>query len=248
MLDGWFKIGQYWSEEFQMYLTGRPQKKKASRIFTLEEVSGVNKLIPFDKGYYTNVEQTIDCFYISPTLDSLQYMEDLITNALDTRGQYVDFIAYYDPLYIYSVIVIDNPVFQGGASAMRGVSFSFNASFAPFKKRVGGDRTIIIDKPTRLYNPENYPADPKIKIYGSGKVSIFINGRETTFLDVENVIEIDSDSDVMEVYKEDSGILINQHQKFVKQNYPKLDSGYNDIYWSGNVSKIEIEPRWQTKI
>ncbi|EAC9653951.1 phage tail protein, partial [Listeria monocytogenes] len=24
--------------------------------------------------------------------------------------------------------------------------------------------------------------------------------------------------------------------------------GFNDISWNGNVTKIELEPRWQTKI
>ncbi|EAC9697734.1 phage tail protein, partial [Listeria monocytogenes] len=92
------------------------------------------------------------------------------------------------------------------------------------------------------------PSDPKLKIYGNGNINIFINNRKTTFLNVENVIEIDSDPDVMEVFKEESGVLINQHQKFVRQNFPILDPGFNDISWNGNVTKIELEPRWQTKI
>ena len=28
MLDGWFKIGNHWSEEFQMFLTNPPEKRK----------------------------------------------------------------------------------------------------------------------------------------------------------------------------------------------------------------------------
>lgn len=53
----------------------------------------------------------------------------------------------------------------------------------------------------------------------------------------------------MEVYKENNGELINLHDNFVgSQNFPYLDSGMNQISWNGNVSKIEIEPRWQTKI
>lgn len=248
MMDGWFKLGNHWSEEFQMYLTGRPEKKKAQRIFTLDEVSGVNKLVPNDKGYYTNVEQTLNCFYISPTIDSVQHIEDLITEALDTEGQYVDFIPYYDPAYVYSMVVINEPSFQGDASGLRGVPFSFDASFAPFKKRVGGSKVIPLTSFTRLFNPERYFSDPRIKIYGNGDISIFINGRETKFLSVEGVIEIDSDPDVMEVYKEDSGALINLHKKFVRQNFPRLDRGWNEISWKGNVTKIEIEPRWQTKI
>ncbi|MDT2909146.1 phage tail protein [Lactococcus lactis] len=218
-------------------------------MITLDEVSGVNKLVITDKGYYTNVEHTLECFYVSPDMHSIQFVEDLITSALDTRGEYVDFIPYYDPRYIYKAVVINNPTFSGNISGMRGVPFTFDVSFAPFKYRVGGERAIEFNKPQQLYNPERYESYPLIKIYGQGNISIFINNRETKVINVENTIIIDSNEDVMEVYKENNGELINLHDNFVgSQNFPYLDSGMNQISWNGNVSKIEIEPRWQTKI
>uniref|UniRef100_UPI00359C72AC phage tail protein n=1 Tax=Lactococcus garvieae TaxID=1363 RepID=UPI00359C72AC len=249
MLEGWFKIGNHWSEEFQMFLSKRPEKKKAQRMLTLDEVSGVNKLILSDKGYYTNAEQTLECFYVSPSLENVQYTEDLITSALDTRGEYVDFIPYYDPKYVYKVVIINEPIFSGEISGLRGVPFSFDVSMAPFKYRIGGERAIELLHPQQLFNPERYGSDPKIKIYGKGSLSLFINNRETKFKDVEDVIIIDSSQEVMEVYKEVNGKLINLHHKFVgNQEFPYLDVGSNQISWSRNVTKIEIEPRWQTKI
>ncbi len=182
-------------------------------------------------------------------MHSIQFVEDLITSALDTRGEYVDFIPYYDPRYIYKVVVINNPTFSGNISAMRGVPFTFDVSFAPFKYRVGGERAIEFNKPQQLYNPERYESYPLIKIYGQGNISVFINNRETKLKNIENTIIIDSNEDIMEVYKENNGELINLHDNFVgSQNFPYLDSGMNQISWNGNVSKIEIEPRWQTKI
>lgn len=218
-------------------------------MITLDEVSGVNKLVITDKGYYTNVEHTLECFYVSPDMHSIQFVEDLITSALDTRGEYVDFIPYYDPRYIYKAVVINNPTFSGNISGMRGVPFTFDVSFAPFKYRVGGERAIEFNKPQQLYNPERYESYPLIKVYGQGNISIFINNRETKLKNIENTIIIDSNEDVMEVYKENNGELINLHDNFVgSQNFPYLDSGMNQISWNGKVLKIEIEPRWQTKI
>lgn len=249
MLDGWFKIGDHWSEEFQMFLVKRPEKKKAQRMMTLDEVSGVNKLILSDKGYYTNAEQQLDCFYVSPDLESVQYIEDQITSALDTRGEYVDLMAYYDPKYVYKVVVINSPTFSGDAGGMRGVSFTFDVSVAPFKFRVGGENVIVLNGSQQLYNPERYQSYPKINIFGNGNISLYINGRETKLVDVENNIIIDSDQDVMEVYKESESGLINLHKKFIgNQNFPYLDPNMNQISWIGNVSKVEINPRWQTKI
>ena len=55
MIDGWFKLGNHWSKEFNAFICERPEKKKAKRVFNLEEVSGLNKLAVNDGGYYTNV-------------------------------------------------------------------------------------------------------------------------------------------------------------------------------------------------
>ena len=128
MIDGWFKLGNHWSKEFNAFICERPEKKKAKRVFNLEEVSGLNKLAVNDGGYYTNVEQTLNCFYLSPTLEHIQYYEDLITEALDTKGEYVDFVPYWDPIYIYQAIVINEPNFEGTFHTLRGVPFSFDLS------------------------------------------------------------------------------------------------------------------------
>ncbi|WP_438844747.1 MULTISPECIES: phage tail protein [unclassified Enterococcus] len=249
MRDGWFKLGNRWSEEFNAFICERPPKKKAKRMFTLEEVSGLNKLAVNDAGYYTNIEQTLNCFYLSPTLEHVQHYEDVITEALDTRGEYVDFVPYWDPSYVYQVIVINEPNFEGTFHTLRGVPFSFDLSIAPFKKNILGMNPIVLESQDSVYNPERYPAYPKIKIYGSGNLTVSINGRETKFSDVTSDIIIDSDPDVMETYREVDGILVNEHKKLLSnQIYPYFDAGENRITWSNNVKKIVVEPRWQTKV
>ncbi|ENZ6655287.1 phage tail protein, partial [Enterococcus hirae] len=145
--------------------------------------------------------------------------------------------------------VINEPNFEGTFHTLRGVPFSFDLSIAPFKKNILGMNPVILDKQGSIYNPERYPSYPKIKIYGSGNVTISINGRETKFSDVTSDITIDSDPDVMETYREVDGVLVNEHRKLLSnQIYPYLDSGENRITWNSNVRKIVIEPRWQTKI
>ena len=124
-----------------------------------------------------------------------------------------------------------------------------SSRIAPFKKNILGMNPVILEKQGSIYNPERYPSYPKIKIYGSGNVTISINGRETKFSNVTSDITIDSDPDVMETYREVDGVLVNEHKKLLSnQVYPYLDSGENRIIWNSNVKKIVIEPRWQTKI
>ena len=249
MREGTFVLGSVHSQELPVFISQRPAKAKAKRVFTLEEIPGVNRLVPFDKGYYTNAEQTLNCFYLANSTQNVQWFEDRITEALDTRGQYTDFIPYYDENYIYDVIVINEPKFEGTRGTQLAVPFSFDLSVAPFKKNIRGKIAVEASKEFVLFNPENYPSDPYIKIEGSGNITLYINDRSTVLENVSGTIEIDSDPDVMEVYKESNGMLLNENKKMKSnQPFPFLDKGKNIIKWKGNVKKLIIEPRWQTKI
>lgn len=250
MIEGAFKLGNHESREFPAFIRERPPKVKARRVFNLEEISGVNKLVPFDKGYYTNAQMTLNCFYLATTEREVQWLEDIITEALDTRGQYVDFIPFYDEGYAYKVVVINEPKFEGRRGTQLAIPFSFDLSVAPFKEKLLGREPIEITKNGfEIINHERYPSYPYLKILGSGNITLKINDRITSLKDVVDFIEIDSDPDVMEVFKETSGQLINENKKMgSSQPFPYLDANQNVISWSGNVSKIILEPRWQTKI
>lgn len=56
--------------------------------------------------------------------------------------------------------------------------------------------------------------------------------------DVNEYIEIDGE--IMNAYKGD----LLQNSKMVTELFPKLTAGANNISWAGNVTKVEIIPRW----
>ncbi|WP_416692209.1 hypothetical protein [Enterococcus faecalis] len=37
MLDGWFKLGNHWSKEFNAFITERPKKKKQKECLLLKK-------------------------------------------------------------------------------------------------------------------------------------------------------------------------------------------------------------------
>ncbi|MED9991261.1 MAG: hypothetical protein U0J27_03010, partial [Phascolarctobacterium faecium] len=89
-----------------------------------------------------------------------------------------------------------------------------------------------------IYNTEGFTATPYIKITGSGGITLYINNRAHTFKDVNEYIEIDGE--IMNAYKGD----LLQNSKMVTTLFPKLAAGANNISWAGNVTKVEIIPRW----
>lgn len=85
---------------------------------------------------------------------------------------------------------------------------------------------------------EGFTATPYIKITGSGGITLYVNNRAHTFKDVNEYIEIDGE--IMNAYKGD----LLQNSKMVTTLFPKLVAGANNISWAGNVTKVEIIPRW----
>lgn len=95
-----------------------------------------------------------------------------------------------------------------------------------------------VTKAATIYNTEGFTATPYIKITGSGGITLYINNRAHTFKDVNEYIEIDGE--IMNAYKGD----LLQNSKMVTELFPKLTAGANNISWAGNVTKVEIIPRW----
>ena len=85
------------------------------------------------------------------------------------------------------------------------------------------------------------PSNPLIKVVGSGDVTININNQELVLKGLEDEIEVDCD--VMNAYKKvnDNIVLLNNK---MYSDFPILEAGENQISFEGNVSKIEITPRW----
>lgn len=106
-----------------------------------------------------------------------------------------------------------------------------------------GNEIIEINSPTKIYNGRaTHISLPYLKIYGSGDINLNINNRVTQFKNISDFIEIDSKKP--NCYKTINGIITNSNDSMFSSIFPYLDPGENEISWSGNLSKIEIIPRW----
>ncbi|MGF9991562.1 phage tail protein [Bacillus mycoides] len=95
---------------------------------------------------------------------------------------------------------------------------------------------FLLTKPEIILNPGNIESFPKLEVFGNGDLRIIIN--EVTF-QIKGVTDsVIIDSDLLIAYK---GTL---PMKTVGE-FPLFKVGENSIEWSGNVSRILIEPRWR---
>ena len=110
----------------------------------------------------------------------------------------------------------------------------------PFKYSVNaaGD-ALELTAPTTIRNSGTVYSEPLITIYGNGDITLNINGADFPLYGVQESITIDSE--MMEVFKGNT----NQNGKYGGAEFPRFEVGKNEISWTGNVSKIKIQPRWR---
>ena len=89
-----------------------------------------------------------------------------------------------------------------------------------------------------MYKRQVY-SEPLITVYGNGDITLNINGNSYPLRNVQESITIDSE--MMEVFKGNT----NQNGKYGGAEFPRFEVGQNEIRWTGNVSKIKIQPRWR---
>lgn len=121
--------------------------------------------------------------------------------------------------------------------------FTVNFTIYPYLFLFEGNNIITLNSNTTLFNVKStYKSKPCISIYGNGNITLNINSQSLILKGVESSIIVDSF--IQDCYRISNGKKIHQNNKMYSK-FPMLESGQeNKISWSGNVSKIEILPRW----
>ena len=99
--------------------------------------------------------------------------------------------------------------------------------------------TLNYSASTQYLVNNSYKSNPYIKIYGSGTLTLTINGQAIVFTSVTDYVEIDTD--LVECYK---GTTAKNNT--MTGSFPVLENGSNSIAMSSGITKIEVIPRWKS--
>ena len=119
-------------------------------------------------------------------------------------------------------------------------TFSVEFSVEPFFYLDSGEIMITGTTAFSLINPGNIYSQPLITVYGSGDITLNINSQFVQLTGVETSITMDSKLALC--YRD----TLNMGAKMTGE-YILMDTGTNNIEWTGSVTKIEITPRWREK-
>lgn len=119
-------------------------------------------------------------------------------------------------------------------------AFSVEFLIDPFFYLDSGEIMITSTAAFSLINPGNIYSQPLITVYGSGDITLNINSQFVQLTGVETSITMDSKLALC--YRD----TLNMGAKMTGE-YILMDTGTNNIEWTGSVTKIEITPRWREK-
>lgn len=96
---------------------------------------------------------------------------------------------------------------------------------------------------TQIYNPTRFEAKPLLKVTGYGTLGI---GDRSVIITGTAGQEIYIDCEIMEAWSLNGSVIIprNDYVQYVGNKFPVLASGVNGISMSGNITRVEVVPRW----
>lgn len=122
-------------------------------------------------------------------------------------------------------------------------TLSFNCKPQRYLKT--GEYAMPLAAPGVLRNPTGFPALPRITLYGTGAGELTVGGVTVQVKSMTDHLILDSETqNAFQVA--DSGAYVNQNANIYAPEFPVLAEGETTVSWSGDITKIEIIPRWWT--
>lgn len=194
-------------------------------------------------GRYPNVQVTYSVFLPAKTLPELQRKLTAVKAWLFTEpDRYHELRDSYDTETFRRAVINTQLDIEDQLNRIGVFTVSF--SCLPFKYLDSGQETITLTSSSNLSNPTAFTAKPLIRINGSGECRItFRNttgGLRLDLTELDGYMEIDSEQ--MNCYKG-----AEPKNDCVEGNgFPVLLPGTNRIIFSGDITSVEIKPRWVT--
>lgn len=200
------------------------------------QIPGRNGDLIIDSGVYNNYAQSYEV-YFNASKNRTPKQSRMVREWLQTATGYQKLEDSYDPefyrlAYFSGPAEIENIMNQYGR-----MTISFMCK--PQRWRKDGDTPCLMTVPQTIYN-ELFPALPLIKINGTGAGNLYVGGYTVEILSLDEYVMLDSDT--QNAYK---GTL-NKNSTISAPEFPVLQSGDNVVDWDGNITSIEITPRWWT--
>lgn len=245
-MDAYFEYGKDFesTKNLGVVLSTRPKIKKATRRNTNIVVNGRNGDLLNSDNSYNNVSMELTCNLKSNNLNDVQNDIDTFYNFLDV-GSYTPMSFFFDKEHYYSVAFQGDFEFEN--TRKTGLITTINVKFTAKPFKYLRDVPLITKTSTsfEINNTYNRTSWPIITVYGSGNLTLTINGEIYKLANIVDNLVIDSE--LYTCYRKIGNTAQSAEQNILNYTFPSLKPGTNKFAItvdSGSFDKIEIQPRW----
>lgn len=235
-----FTYGGRASTYFNVWINGLGSITGALPDVTKVKVPGRNGEIIFSNDSYNNVSIEYKCFIFRDFMNSYQRFKEFLYRQ---GNRYVRLVDTYHPGYYREARLANELKAEDIVWNNNQGFFSVVFDCKPQLFLDSGDEHIeITTSGTTIQNPTNFPAKPILHVYGYG--TLIIGDSLITIINYTSggTDHITIDCDICEAY---SGI--NGMNSYIQADkFPVLEGNTSIIFTGGNISKVEVVPRWWT--
>lgn len=249
MRRGEFTLDGVSSLNYGLLIQDRPDIEVPVRRVQMRTAYGTSGDLPFDEEQgdgeevYDNTVMNLSLLALADGRTASENRERIATWMSSSR--YKEFIPYFDTKKKYQVMLdptqkflLQNKDYLGDIHVGTAV-----LTVRPWKYYVDNYQ-IQMSSAGAIFNSYLHDTLPLITIYGTGDVTLKVNG--VSYLIQNIVTSISLDSERLFGYKESStGVITNENAKVRFKDYPRLKTGINTISWTGTVTKVVVDPRWR---
>jgi len=203
-----------------------PSLIKAERNVDEIEIQGRDGDVTIDYKTYKPVIYTLECTVLD---------EDKMESIKSWLDGFGDLIFSWRSDKYYKAKMINKIDISESMDSLGEFPLLFKCQ--PHAYSLGNEIITLTDTGT-IYNSGSAIALPIIKLFGTGSLTLTINGNIVNLTDVVDYVTINSD--LMDCYKD---TLLKNND--MSGEFPILEKGNNYISWTGTVSKVEITPNWR---
>lgn len=226
------------STDFGLYINGQGTFGAPAHSFEITPIPGKNGDLIFDNKRFENFDLKYPAFI----------MEDFKTNLAAFRSFVLSKRSYqrledtYHPdefrLAFFKEAIEPDVWFDNSFGSL---DVTFNCKPQRFLKS-GETKLEFTESPFSIENPTLFPAKPMVRVHATtdGSGVLTIGGVVITIEDIPSFIDLDFET--MNAYF--GATSWNRYIQISTLDYPDLEPGVNNFAFSGDITKVEVTPRW----
>lgn len=238
MLSG-FKFGNKATWDFDMHVQQYPSQSAPARKMQVITVPGRNGELHLQENAFNNLPVSYSCYFHGS--DPAPDVAHAVKAWLLSSGAYQHLEDTYDPKH-FRLAAFAGPIDIENRFNRYGVcTVNFNCDPRAFLKT--GENMIEFAEPGTLINPTAFNALPLITVYGTGPGTVTVGTETVTIHAITEPIILDCD--LQQAYSQPGeGAPENKNADIYAIPFPELLPGENAVAFDGDITKVEIIPRW----